>query len=421
MNSFTSIHVDNFSVFKQKLVHWANSFPIFSFLDSNNHKENYHKYDFICAIDILDTFEFTKDFQPKLDNFYFGHLTFDIYCKDDNTKSNSNFIEFEKSFLYLPRYIIYGLENRVYFNRNLIEAMEIKDHIDNINLKTYHIPNINFIPRINQYDYSKKVLSIQNKIQEGDFYELNFCIELIAENIELSPIETFQIINSTTKAPMSALVKYRDKYILSFSPERFMAKRGNVLIAQPIKGTARRNLLNADLDDDLKTQLENSEKERAENSMIVDLMRHDLTFYAIPGTVLVREYCKVYSFQTVHQMISTVSAELQDENEAIKALFKALPAASMTGAPKKIVVETILELENFSRGIYAGHIGYIDNQGDFDFNVVIRTLEFDSLAKKASIHVGSAITLLSNPKDEYDECLLKAQGILKFFKEDPSY
>ena len=183
-----------------------------------------------------------------------------------------------------------------------------------------------------------------------------------------------------------------------------------------MKGTARRDLTNIANDERIKQELAQSIKERAENTMIVDLVRHDMTRYALTGSIRVEEWCKVYSFPFVHQMISTISAELQDMNDSHNALKSLLPAGSMTGAPKKEVTQFIENIENFGRGLYAGNIGYFSPDGNFDFNVVIRSLYYDEKAEKISLAVGGAITLLSDPEKEYQECLIKAEGILKFFK-----
>ena len=412
---FSSIRVEDIQSFKDKLIEWANQFEVFCYLDSNFNKSSLTKFDFIVGVDSLGDLKIKEIESTKSKGFLFGYLSYETFqVKDDKSKP---FIEFDTSYFFEPRYIIYGVEDRIYFNRSILEAMEILERILQFEIIDKPIPQTNFECITSEKNHKNTVEIIQEKIRNGDFYELNYCIEFQAKMVELHPISTFRKINQKIAAPMSALFKQSGKWILSFSPERFIAKRGSQLIAQPIKGTTRRDLQNVENDKLLKDQLEQNIKERAENAMIVDLMRHDLTQYAESGTIRVEEFCKVYSFNTVHQLISTISAKLTDSANGLKALIHALPVGSMTGAPKVEVVKTINDLENFSRGVYAGNIGYIDSNGDYDFNVIIRTLEYDEIQNKAAIHVGSAITLNSQAEMEYEECLLKAEGILSHFRK----
>ena len=184
------------------------------------------------------------------------------------------------------------------------------------------------------------------------------------------------------------------------------------MISQPIKGTARRHI---DLVQDAAEayQLQKSEKERAENTMIVDLVRNDMSRIATKGSVQVEELCKVYPFAHVHQMISTVVAELRTETSVTDAITACFPMGSMTGAPKVRAMQLIEQYEETKRGLYSGAVGYIEPNGNFDFNVVIRSLLYRKDAEYLSLQVGSAITANSNPEKEYEECLLKAKGILE--------
>jgi para-aminobenzoate synthetase component 1 len=202
-------------------------------------------------------------------------------------------------------------------------------------------------------------------------------------------------------SPYGAYLKLPGIEIASASPELFFSRQGDVIKCSPIKGTSSSDVF--------------MEKDSSENIMIVDLMRNDLTPYAKTGSIHVSEYCKIYSFKHVHQMISTIEATLENEEKAIDAILQCVPAGSMTGAPKKNVMKHIDTFETFKRGMYAGNIGYFDNNGDFDSNVVIRTIYYDEKIKKANFSVGSAITSQSIAIEEYKECLLKAQFILKAF------
>lgn len=411
---FASFHLSDKMGFKSQVITWANSFPIFCFLDSNDVEDKYGQYDYIIGIDsIHDWKELTT--LPR-DKFHFGYIAYDNLSSIIHSNHKA-FINFDSCFFFEPRYIIYVKDNRVFINRNAMEAIEVLSIIQNTTISLNAPSPIQFTHRTNKETYLENISTIQNAIREGKFYELNYCIEFYNEAADIDPISTFILLNQKAKSPMSALVKQGDKWIISLSPERLACLRGHKLISQPIKGTARRDLQNNEHDLAIKTELSNSPKERAENTMIVDLVRHDMTPYAHTSSIKVEEWAQVYTFPFVHQMISTITAQLKDSSNSRKALQQLLPAGSMTGAPKKEVMQFIQHIENFHRGVYAGNIGYFDHQGDFDFNVVIRSLYYDNENKKISLSVGGAITLLSNPEIEYNECMLKAEGILQFFSD----
>jgi para-aminobenzoate synthetase component I len=417
---FTHFSLDNYPNIKSQLLLWANQFHYFTAYDSNSHSDAYTKYDFLITIDTLDTYIEKFDNQSfkewKQSDFVCSIMSYEMNHQSLNiTTNNDTFIDFPSYFFYKPRYIIYIKEGRIYINRNYPEAIEILDQITNHKFETnYSIPKISFKTDISEEKYIYTVHQIQDKILEGAFYELNYCIDFKAQTAEMDAIHTFIQLNEIAQTPMAALVKMGKKWILSFSPERFVAKRGKTLIAQPIKGTARRHADTLE-DERVKLALQQSEKERAENSMIVDLMRNDLTLYAKTGSIHVPEYCNIYSFKYVHQMISTIEATLENEENAIDALMQCVPAGSMTGAPKKNVMKHIDTFETFKRSMYAGNIGYFDTDGDFDSNVVIRSIYYDEKHKKANFSVGSAITTQSVATEEYKECLLKAQFLIKAF------
>lgn len=201
------------------------------------------------------------------------------------------------------------------------------------------------------------------------------------------------------------------------SPERYLRKIGNKVISQPIKGTAPRS---ADVEEDAQNivRLKTDPKERAENIMITDLVRNDLSKSALPGSVKVEELCEIYSYQTVHQMISTISAQYPADLPFTKIIADTFPMGSMTGAPKVMAMKLIHEIEKKARGLYSGSVGYIDPNGDFDFNVVIRSLQYNAETNYLSAMVGSAITALANPETEYQECLLKADALFKALNDD---
>lgn len=282
---------------------------------------------------------------------------------------------------------------------------------------SYRNLKIELKPRTDRDRYIQRVQSLKKEIQFGNIYEVNYCQEYYAENCEISdPIDTYFKLNSHTKAPFSAFVHVDEFSIFCASPERYIKKTGSKLISQPIKGTAPRSS-NPQVDEQLKTELYNNPKERSENVMIVDLVRNDLSKIAAKNSVQVDELCGIYSFPTVHQMISTVSCELKEKVSFTDALRATFPMGSMTGAPKEMALKLIEEHEDFKRGLYSGSIGYIDPEGNFDFNVVIRSVIYNHMLKTISCAVGSAITIASDPEKEYEECQIKIGRLLKALHE----
>lgn len=269
--------------------------------------------------------------------------------------------------------------------------------------------------KIDRETYIQRVNKLKEHIQLGDVYEINFCQLFEAEAIELASVQPFfQTLWNTNPTPFTALVETPNWMLASASPERFIRKQGNQLISQPIKGTAPRGKTTAE-DQALIQELETNPKERAENIMIVDLVRNDLSQIAAKGTVRVDELCKVYTFPTVHQLISTVSCNLRNDTPFSDILKASFPMGSMTGAPKKAAVELSERYEGFSREFYSGSFGVIYPNGDFDLNVLIRTLIYNSERKQLSCGVGGAITILSDAAAEYEECRAKVGKILALF------
>jgi para-aminobenzoate synthetase component I len=271
--------------------------------------------------------------------------------------------------------------------------------------------------KVRMKDYIRNVLEIKKHIQRGDIYEMNYCIEFFAEEALVSPYKLFLKLYDRTQAPFSSFMRYGDHYIISASPERFLKREGNKLISQPIKGTAPRSTDGAK-DKLLKSALQNSLKEQTENVMIVDLVRNDLSRIAVKGSVRVEELFGVYSFNTVHQMISTITAELPRQIFLQDILRASFPMGSMTGAPKVRAMELIEEFETTKRGVYSGAMGILEANGDFDLSVVIRTILYNSKSKYLSFMAGSAITASSDPEQEYAECLLKARAMIEALGAD---
>ena len=288
-----------------------------------------------------------------------------------------------------------------------LDLEEIKNF--EIPQKKLHAP-IQVKARISKSEYLQKVATMQNYIQRGDIYEANFCQEYFAEDVEIDAFNIYHSLNEISTPPFAAYLKLENFNLISASPERYLKKKGVHLLTQPIKGTAKRS---KDPDEDAKIALELSKdpKEQSENVMIVDLVRNDLSRIAKKGSVKVDELCKVYTFKQVHQLISSVIAELADGIPPVEALRNSFPMGSMTGAPKISAMKIIEELEESQRGVYSGAVGYFTPEGDFDFNVVIRSILYNDKNKYLSFSVGGAITAKSQPELEYDECLLKAKAM----------
>jgi para-aminobenzoate synthetase component 1 len=352
--------------------------------------------------------ELTKSFIDKHDNAYlFGWFSYDLKNDIEGLTSNHpSWVPTPTVCLIRPEHlaqtragkleVVYGDETKL---RETYEQLQSVERIET---------SMEITPEVNREEYLVNVNEIKRHIQIGDIYEMNYCYENRGEG-QLVPLATYHRLNSLTQAPFSTFIQLGDLYVMSASPERFIRKTGSRLFTQPIKGTIGRGETEEE-DQLLIEKLRQSPKDRSENVMIVDLVRNDLSRIARPSSVQVEELCEIYTFENIHQMISTVSAEVEDTHpvEILKALF---PMGSMTGAPKIRAMEIIEQYEQSKRGLYSGCIGYFTPEGDFDFNVVIRTIIYDDQTKKSSFSVGGAITDLSTPEGEYEETLLKANAM----------
>ncbi|GGI25068.1 anthranilate synthase component I family protein [Pedobacter mendelii] len=404
--------------FKQKVLHWANQFDVCCFLDSNDYVDAYSEYDFLLAVgckaelksEIGNAFEKLKTFFEENQQWLFGFFGYDLKNEIEDLKSeNPDHLNFPDLYFFVPEYLLVckdGVAEILIGDKSVLNEINafivIEEAAHRINIKS----------KISKTEYLNKINALKEHIIRGDIYEINFCQEFFAEHAEIAPVQTYEALNNLSPTPFSGYFKLYNQYILSATPERFLCKRGNHLISQPIKGTAKRSSDKAK-DEIIKATLKNSIKEQAENVMIVDLVRHDLTKSAVKGSVKVDELFGIYTFPQVHQMISTVSCELNPEVHFIDAIKNTFPMGSMTGAPKVKAMKLIEEYEDTKRGIYSGSFGCINPSGDFDFNVIIRSILYNSENKYLSFQVGGAITYQSEAEAEYEECLLKASAILQ--------
>lgn len=340
-----------------------------------------------------------------------GHFGYDLKSETENLHTRfANTDGFSELYFFVPEII-------VLLNGNEIRVGAIREEqliaIDSIG-EFSQVPTDSAIvlncttPKKEYIDTCKTLLG---HIHRGDIYEVNYCVDFAGENRILNPTEIFANLSALSEAPFSALYRNSNSWLMCGSPERFLMKSGNKLISQPIKGTRRRSTDPAE-DVRLKDELESDPKERSENVMIVDLVRNDLSRVAKPGSVEVTEMCGIHTFKTVHQMISTIQCELKADvnlHDIIKSTF---PMGSMTGAPKISAMKLAEQYEKQSRGIYSGSVGYITPDGDFDFNVVIRSITWNADTGYVSAKTGSAITANSIPEKEYEECLIKAEAMM---------
>lgn len=426
MRKQVSFQLTDTDIFKDALLCWSQQFDEVAWLDSNNHSSRYSSFESMLATDALtvkatdaqNAFKDLKEFQREINDFIFGYLSYDLKNDTEHLFSeNYDGLEFPELYFFQPKKMISIKGNVAYFNYLTMVEDEIDEDYQSI-LECFKLEeispstktNIRIKMRIFKDEYFKRARKMLSHIHRGDIYEANFCQEFYADDTQIDVLKTYRKLNTISKAPFATFLKLGDKYLLSASPERYLRKEGGKIISQPIKGTARRSL-NLKEDDRLKLALNADEKERAENIMIVDLVRNDLSKSALQGSVTVAELCKVYSFQQVHQMISTVTAEVSNDKNPVELLKETFPMGSMTGAPKISAMRIIEELESFKRGLYSGAVGYFTPEGDFDFNVVIRSILYNASKKYVSYSVGSAITAKAIPEKEYEECLLKAKAM----------
>jgi para-aminobenzoate synthetase component 1 len=416
--------IDNPEVFKNQLLDWAQQFRVMVFLDSNNYHQKQSSFDCVLAVDAFtsiktdyhNAFEDLKQYQQQTRDWLFGYLSYDVKNDVEDLYSN-NFdgLHFPDLFFFQPKKLFLLKGNQLEVRYLQLCDDEIESDFNEI-VTNQQPTTDNRQPkiqkRISKESYIAKVNQMLEHIHRGDIYEANFCMEFYADNAIIEPVKIYQKLNAISKPPFAIFFKNNEQYLLCASPERYLRKEGNKVISQPIKGTAKR-FSDLVLDEKSKTELETNPKERSENIMIVDLVRNDLSHTAKKGTVEVEELCGIYTFEQVHQMISTVVSTVETTTSPIEILRTTFPMGSMTGAPKISAMKIIEELEETKRGLYSGAVGYFSPENDFDFNVVIRSILYNAQEKYLSFSVGSAITSQSNPEQEYEECLLKAKAMFE--------
>ena len=424
----TSVYksISNSSAFKNQLLNWSNQFREVVFLDSNSETNNQHysNYDLVVAVDAftsiktdyVNSFQDLHQYQSQTKDWLFGYLSYDLKNDIEDLKSN-NFdgLDFPDLFFFQPKklFLVKGNQLEIQYLKMCDDEIDFDfDEINQCSVFSVQSAAVEVKQRISKENYISKVSKMLEHIHRGDIYEANFCMEFYAENTPIEPLEIYQKLNAISQPPFAVYFKNNSNYLMCASPERYLKKENFKVISQPIKGTSRRSF-DIELDELSKFELENNPKEQSENIMIVDLVRNDLSKTATKGSVNVEELCKIYSFKQVHQMISTIASEVENTTSAVEIIRTTFPMGSMTGAPKISAMNIIENLEETKRGLYSGAVGYFTPNGDFDFNVVIRSILYNSDNQYISFSVGSAITSQSVPELEYEECLLKAKAMFE--------
>ena len=418
--------IKNKKEFTEKLVFWAKKHEHSCLLDSNKQSfkmpKDYLEYEFLFGVGAHkiccsenNSFGKLKAFYKQNKDWMFGYFSYDLKNETESLNSNNlDNLEFPNLFFFIPK-IVFRTKEKVLYIDTFMDKKEtnsIVEEIENQYCENGFFGGLKIQKRESELEYLEKIKQIKAHIKRGDIYELNYCQEFFSENVEINAEALFCRLNKKAKAPFSAFLSLGGKYLICSSPERFLRKDNQQLLSQPIKGTRKRSS-KKEIDFQLQTELLNSEKDKSENVMIVDLVRNDLSKYAEKASVKIEELFGVYSFEQVHQMISTITAELSTKYHFVDAIKGAFPMGSMTGAPKKKAMELIEKFETTKRGLFSGSVGYIKPNSDFDFNVVIRSILYSSTKKYFSVMAGGAITDKSIPKEEYEECLVKVKAILE--------
>ncbi len=415
--------------FAMQTLRWGRQhFSTVAYLNSNAYDHDKHgNLQQIIALGAADSllggqrsvFQKLKAFSDQYDDYLFGFFSYELKNQSEQLQSkNPDGLGMPTAHFFRP-VVLMIRENdtwRVGCLPGYAGLSEPDDVFADILSQQSHNTSgrmsVNVKSRVSKARYLKQLEAIKKHIQAGDIYEMNYCVEFFAEDAVVDPLTVYENLNKASPTPFSCFYTLDDKYLMCASPERFLKKQGSRLVSQPIKGTsARGNTSDEDLM--LKQDLYHDTKERSENVMIVDLVRNDLSRTARKGSVKVEELFGIYSFRQVHQMISTVVSELRPGCHHLDAIEYAFPMGSMTGAPKIRAMQLIDQYEDTRRGLYSGAVGYISPDKNFDFNVVIRSIQYNAKNKYLSYMAGSAITSGSVPEKEYEECLLKARAMGK--------
>lgn len=406
-------------VIKSKMLNWLRRFSIFAYLDNNGYRHKPNRYELLLAAGAEAQY---AEIPPATDDWLFGHIAYDYKNRiEDRLRSrHAASTGFEEVRFFCPQ-IVMALP----YDSLVLEVSCLGYDPESVLQELLDMPltpagtallpdSPVWQPVLDRQAYLERIAAIKEHIAAGDCYEMNFCTGAQAQAPGLDPVSAFARLNTLNPSPFAALYRNEAAWLLCASPERFLFREGDRLLSQPIKGTARRSS-DPLADGALKQRLYEDDKERAENVMIVDLVRNDLARSCRAGSIEVPELFGVYSFPQVHQLISTVSGLLRAHSDNASVIRHAFPMGSMTGAPKFRVMELTDELELMRRELYAGSVGYMTPGGDFDFNVVIRSLLYREDSGRLAYQTGGAITYASDPAAEWEEVRLKAHAMEQIF------
>ena len=405
------------------MLNWLQRFDTFCFLDNNSYPEGFDGC--IAAAGVRREAGYSpgaglallEAFMARGNKWVFGHLGYDLRVETEGGQPrHPDPVGFPLLYFFEPAVVIQLKEELV------ITATDPDGVFREIDSCSATLPSTvgecALQPALDRQTYIGIIEKLKYHIQRGDCYEINFCQEFFDREARISPLAVFARLQEISPNPFSALYRLRDRWLICASPERFLKKEGERLLSQPMKGTSARNAAHPEEDQALREALYRSEKDRSENVMVVDLVRNDLSRVCRPGTVQVDELFGIRSYPSVHQMVSTVSGKLKEATPFPDIIRACFPMGSMTGAPKRRVTELIDQYELTSRGLFSGSVGYIDPEGNFDFNVVIRSILYNAASGYLSLQAGSGITFYSDPEKEWEECLLKAAAMRRVLQSN---
>ena len=404
---------------KAQMLDWLSRFSIFCFLDDHGYRLPFHGQECIAGAGVSRHWTFSDwDAGNGEGDWTFCHLAYGLKARTMGvTGGPPDPIGFPDSFFFIPEYVLIlkGHELRIgslsgdheQVFSDIMSARQGPERVPG------HFPSglPEIHARISRSEYIATVEKLKAHIRRGDCYEINFCQEFYARGADLDPIGVYTELAGVSPNPFSALYRLYDRYAICASPERFIRRSGDRIISQPIKGTLRRDPGSPEEEETLKRTLYESAKERSENVMVVDLVRNDLSMICAEGSVRVDELFGIYTFPQVYQMVSTISGTLRKGNSIRDIIRACYPMGSMTGAPKKRVLELIDRYETTGRGLFSGSVGYITPDGDLDLNVMIRSIFYDRSSRYMNYLVGSGITFYCDPEREYEECMVKRKAM----------
>lgn len=427
--NFNSLTQHEMEGFKQKLLTWGRQFDPFVMFDSNLWEHDpYSRYEWMIAAgstascrfepsDARDSFADLSSFRKLHPGWTFGYFSYDLKNELENLHSlNPSGHGFSSMFFFVPEFLLLctRVGDKFSIRAENSHTSDLLRDISEVPLGEGMTPTTlrDEIRIKGTGQYQSVFERLQYHIHRGDIYETNYCLNFSTKALQFDPYEAFDSLRAISPMPFSAIFRDREDFLISASPERFMQKQGDMLMSQPMKGTIPRG---KDGEEDARNHLHlaSSEKERSENTMITDLVRNDLGRSALTGTVEVSELCKIIAFPGVWQMISSVKCKTDPDLDPVDAVRNAFPMGSMTGAPKIRAMEIIEQVEDFRRGLYSGSVGYFDPDGNFDFNVVIRSILYTRNSAYLSFPAGGAITADSEWELEYRECMLKASSMFR--------